>query len=309
MDTTRNQPTVITSPEDFLAAAPGAMGFELDQSILLLGCAGPRAMHARVDLPRCSEDDAQVLQQFLPAALGNDVAAVALIVYTDDVHSAARFTDHLLAACSREGIQVIIALRVDRGRWYALVDGVVGARPEGVPFDISSHPITAQRVLEGRRVYASRAELAASLDPDLEAVAAVERALREARPVAGARAVRRVRSVVRRHSRSRRPPSDAVVAEVVSALADDMTVAHIVSAMDREGAAARLEFWIGVLRRTPPEHVAQVAGVTAVAAWLAGNGALAWCAVDRSVAGGHEHPVATMVGKLLSCGVPPDVWG
>ena len=43
-------------------------------------------------------------------------------------------------------------------------------------------------------------------------------------------------------------------------------------------------------------------------AWLAGNGALAWCAVDRAVALEPGHSLARLVGDLLTAAVPPTDW-
>jgi hypothetical protein len=46
-----------------------------------------------------------------------------------------------------------------------------------------------------------------------------------------------------------------------------------------------------------------------LAAWLSGNGALAWCAVDRSVESDPDNSLAELVGELLSRAVPPSSWG
>ena len=55
-----------------------------------------------------------------------------------------------------------------------------------------------------------------------------------------------------------------------------MALAHA-----RGAPATYVEFWSDVVRRTPDELVPGPASVLAFAAWLAGDGALAWCAVDR----------------------------
>lgn len=308
MDT--NTPIVISRNEDFLALAPWAVGFQIEESVVMLGCAGPRSLHARVDLPTDPVEDDHVAGQLVEAAVANDVAAVALLVYTGDDIAASRLVGRLLDDFLFAGVGVITALRVHDDRWFALVDGVPDARPEGVSFDVSNHPITVHGVLTGRVTHRSRAELAATLDPDPAAVARVEAALAGLRDtVASDWAARRVGSAVRRWLAEATPPDDTTVAELVAAVADDDVASELVCGMDRDEAATRLEFWVGVLRRTPPTHVASVAAMVAMAAWLAGDGALAWCAIDRCQDAGRQPPVARMVGDFLQRAVAPDRWG
>ncbi|MFC6344376.1 DUF4192 family protein, partial [Nocardioides hankookensis] len=44
------------------------------------------------------------------------------------------------------------------------------------------------------------------------------------------------------------------------------------------------------------------------AAWQAGQGALAWCAVDRCVDVDPGYSLAGLVAELLTRAVPPDTW-
>ncbi|WP_312008596.1 DUF4192 family protein [Nocardioides alcanivorans] len=64
-----------------------------------------------------------------------------------------------------------------------------------------------------------------------------------------------------------------------------------------------------MLRRAPAEHVPHAAAMTALAAYLAGDGALAWCAIDRVNATGLGHPVARAVADNLDNAVAPTEWG
>ena len=50
---------------------------------------------------------------------------------------------------------------------------------------------------------------------------------------------------------------------------------------DHGNAARHVDLWRDVVRRRPRELRAAPAALLGFAAWLAGNGALAWCAVDR----------------------------
>ncbi len=206
----------------------------------MLTCAGPTSVHARIDLPRSDDDVIVAVDQLVGAALANDVAAVALLVYSDDVFNAARVSERFLLTSLAEGVDVVVAIRVHDSLWFTLPDCFIeGARLEGVPFDISNHPLTVQGVLTGRITHRSRDDLAATLDPDPEAIPRVEAALRESAPPRGGDgAQRRVRSVVRRHSRSREAPSDGVVAELLLCLADESTAVEVGRRMRHEGLSS-----------------------------------------------------------------------
>jgi hypothetical protein len=46
----------------------------------------------------------------------------------------------------------------------------------------------------------------------------------------------------------------------------------------------------------------------ALAAWQSGDGALAWCALDRCAEVDADHPLADVVTQVLVGALPPDVW-
>jgi len=58
-----------------------------------------------------------------------------------------------------------------------------------------------------------------------------------------------------------------------------------------------------------PQHVrAAPAALLGFAAWLAGNGALAWCAVDVAEEAEPGYPLAALLASTLAGAVPPAVW-
>ena len=59
---------------------------------------------------------------------------------------------------------------------------------------------------------------------------------------------------------------------------------------------------------TSAELRAAPAGLLAFAAWLTGNGALAWCAVDLAQESQPDHGLASLICQALSGAVPPSVW-
>ena len=62
------------------------------------------------------------------------------------------------------------------------------------------------------------------------------------------------------------------------------------AAMSRDAAGGHVRLWTDAVQRAPDGLVAAPAAVLGLAAWLAGHGALAWCAVDRWRAVGPGTP-------------------
>jgi hypothetical protein len=66
--------------------------------------------------------------------------------------------------------------------------------------------------------------------------------------------------------------------------------------------------WSGLLRRAPDRHVPDTAAVTAFCAWQAGDGALAWCALDRCFNVEADHRLGRCLAECLTRAVPPAAW-
>ena len=69
-----------------------------------------------------------------------------------------------------------------------------------------------------------------------------------------------------------------------------------------------MDLWTDLLRRAPDDLAGSAAAVLGMAAWVAGHGALAWCAVDRAEAADPDNSLARLVADLLSAAVPPSAW-
>ena len=69
-----------------------------------------------------------------------------------------------------------------------------------------------------------------------------------------------------------------------------------------------LEALAAVVRAAPPSHAAPAATLLAVAAWLAGEGALATIAVEYALADRSDYRLAHLASQLIGSGVDPRSW-
>jgi hypothetical protein len=76
----------------------------------------------------------------------------------------------------------------------------------------------------------------------------------------------------------------------------------------RENVDGHVALWREVVRHSPEPLVAPAAGLLAFAAWLSGDGALAWCAVDRCLCADPDHVLGQLVGEALTTAMPPSSW-
>ena len=293
-----------TCPEDLLAFVPIAIGFPPATSVVLLSVEGTRPFHARIDLPDDESDVDDVVDALLRPARLHGISKVVLVVYDDDTAIADETAWCLHERFTAAGIEVFEVLRVHDGHYFAVLPG---RRPEayrGIPFEVGHHPFAAESVFDGRVTHTSREALAATLARDPVAAEPVAGLLTttEALPPVG------VRPLILRHAGSRFPtPPDAVAALAVS-LAQPELRDEAWRWLSRETARAYVEFWSDMVRRTPEELVPGPASVLAFTAWLAGEGALAWCAVDRARAVDPEHSLAGLVAEMLMSATSPELW-
>ncbi len=203
------------------------------------------------------------------------------------------------------GIGVREVLRVHDDLWYAVLPGAPLAAYQGVRFTLAEHRFTAQGVLDGRVTHASREALRATIDEDAAAVRRSESDLAGALVLpAGALAALTRRHV--EHGTTFSGPELASVALTVT-VADRRDEAW--AWLTRSEARRAVDLWSDAVRRLPSTHVAGPAAVLAFAAWLVGDGALAWCAVDRCREVSPTHSLAALVAQLLEAATSPEAWG
>lgn len=330
------------NPVDLLAMVPYVLGFHPEDSIVLLTVGdAEHTFHARLDIPDDRGEMRAAAEHLASIALRNGVRLVALLVYCDDVTVSVAVHDALEAVLSAAGVEVAVALRADGSRWYSLTCCAGPCRAEswretaskscalgeGTPYDLRAHPLTAQKVVDGEVTLSSRRELEHSLvATDLAEVDAVEQAVEDAMGrfrLVSPRSVedgldatrahlvqegRWVRRRVCRFLRERRRLDAADVGRLLVAIIAVEVRDVAWAEMTRENARRHVELWRDVVRRTPHDLLAAPAALLAFAAWLDGDGALAWCAVERCQQAEPDYSLARLLSQALTSGLNPSTW-
>jgi uncharacterized protein DUF4192 len=322
----------VGSPLSLLAVVPGLLGFEPADSIVVIGTSQPGAevqLTLRYDLPDPAAPRAV-------AAIADGVAAIlaaqgittaAAICYGSD-GAVSPVAAALLGRAQEARVTLTEVLRAEHDRYWSYVcSDPRCCPPGGTPFDVSDHPVTRAFAASGRRVLASRQELAATIAP-----AESERATAVRRAVSGierkvTRGVGRATRVGQRIARRRLVAAvgqpmvaDAIrrcrageelgpqaAAWLVVALRELRVRDDAWARMLPEYNAAHTRLWADLTRLAPPGYVAAPASLLAFVAWQAGDGALANVALDRALADNRRYSMAGLLRRALDSGAPPSV--
>ncbi len=313
---------------DLLAVVPFVIGFHPEDSVVLLtfSASGPAgrdraSFHARVDLPLVEDEQRQVAALLREVATRHGARTVGLVLYTDDSAAARLFADLLVPDLLADDIEVVDVLRVDGDRFFSVED----LDDPGTPYDLAAHPFTASQVLLGRVAHESRAALRDTLishdDEDAEAVAAaadavVDGLIGAGRGAPGAGGIsalmvaeaRWLQTTVRSWVSSGAAVSAEEAGRVLVLVSFEALREVAWSEMSRATARQHVELWRGLVRRAPVDVRAGAAGLLGFAAWLAGEGALAWCALERCFEADPDDQLGQHVAALLESATPPVVW-
>lgn len=294
------------NPEDVLAMVPVVLGFVPDDSVVMLTFGALQTFHARVDLPPPGPATTAVVESLLGPALAHGVQRVVFVLYGEEARPAEQVAARLVRDFRRAGVEVVDVLRADGRRWFPLLRGRRSRPATGTPYDVSAHPFAAQAVLDGRVTLASRAELASSIASDPDRVGEVAGAVAADGSTPGPEWVR---ATVLRHASAGTVPSDLEAGRLLRAVGADTAARDAAwTGVTRSDAGGHVDLWTDLLRRAPDPLVPAAAGILGLVAWLAGHGALAWCAVDRARAVEPGHPLAMLVAELLESAFPPSEW-
>lgn len=283
---------------------PVVLGFEPDHSIVMLTLDARQTFHARVDLPSDLRAVSEVVDLLVGPAVRHGARTAVLLIYTADDDLARAVVRRVRRGGSGgRAPELLEALRVDGGRWFPLLRGRDDLAAAGVPYDVASHPFVVEAVWAGRVLHGSRSDLVATLRSDPDAVDEVESA-REGPPASAAWVSATLEEWV---GRDEAPPAD-VAARLLEAIARPPVRDVAWTCVSRSTARDHVRFWQALVPRTPDDLAPHAAAVLALCSWVAGDGALAWCAVDRAREGEPGHTLAALVADVLVAAVPPTDW-
>jgi hypothetical protein len=316
---TDHLPTGVTlrTPTDVLAAVPYLLGFHPSDSVVVIGLRRTRVVfNVRADLP-VPGTDASVLAGQLADVLTVQGAERALVVGYGD---AGRVTRAVLAvgeALQDRGVAVCELLRVADGRYWSYLCASPECCPaEGTPYDTAGTEIAAAATFAGRVVLPDRSTLERVLDPPVD-LATLEAATDEAAAVLAGevrkggrrRVARRALGAALRAYRAGDRLDGGALARLVVLVAEldvrDLAWQRILT--DGDDLDPHVDLWRDATRHARPDLAAAPATLLAVAAWRAGDGALAWVALDRAFAIDPAYSLARLLAEALTHALPPSV--
>ncbi|MEO6509657.1 MAG: DUF4192 domain-containing protein [Nocardioides sp.] len=308
--TTTALPTLTAkTPEDVLAAVPLVLGFVPEDSVVMLTSGAAHPFHARLDLPLTAARCRDAAESLIGPARRHGVERVLFVLYAGDARVARACARALVRRFRRGGVEVTDVLRSTGGRWFPL--SLDGSEPDGpgTPYDVRGHLFTAQAVAAGRVTRASRGELAATVAAD----PARRESMAAAVPVARASGaaddpVSWLPELVARLVEQGSVPDPPTTARLLVAIAEPAGRDVAMADLTRDSAERWLPLFSALVRAAPRELVAPAGSVLGFLAWLSGDGALAWCALDRAAEGDPPCTLATAVADALELALPPDVW-
>ncbi len=309
-------------PGALIAALPAVLGFVSEKSLVLVSVGdGEMGAVMRVDL---SDGLAQQVAQLAEvAAAAEPEAAIAVIVDADGAGCPVCNEDHrelgqaLTAALTQYAIDLWAVHVVDRiaagGRWHCVDRCGSG----GLIDDPSASPVAAAAVLDGRRLYARRA--------DLQAVVAVEEPRRSADMAVtladcqASRAVTHgadpdgcgrhdVEAIMAAAARlaDGREFSDAELARLGCSLADVQVRDTLYALAVGEIAGEAESLWALLSRTLPPPWRVEALVLLAFSAYARGDGPLAGVALEAALRCAPDHRMAGMLDTALQSGLRPE---
>jgi len=312
----------LNRPGAVIAALPAVLGFVPEKSLVVISIDdGDLGSVMRVDLSEALPDRIGPLAEVASSA--GPEAAIAVIVDADGAGCpmcneeyrdlCATLTEEL----AQRDIVVWAAHVVDRvaagGRWHC----VDGCGAGGVIDDPSASPLAVAAVLDGRRLYARRADLQAVVAVDERAGSAALAALigehaasRDAAHRADPSACVRcdVEDAIAAAGRvgDGQRLSDAELARLACALGDVEVRDTLYALAVGQSAGEAESLWALLSRNLPTPWRVEALVLVAFSAYVRGDGPLAGVALEAALRCQPEHRMAGMLDTALQSGLRPE---
>jgi hypothetical protein len=313
-----------SSPGDVITFVPYQLGFQPEQSLVLVTVNEPRGRLGpvlRVDLP--APGDYQVTADHLVQVLTHHgLRRVIAIAFSPRDPVVDCFIEQLEAALAAADIEVLDAWRADGRRWFSyLCTNPICCPPDGVPYGQEVGPAAAEAVLAGAVALPDRQALRDLIgrlpDPEHVMTTATVTAISAwaNRPTADpehqtwlGREMDRMVDLVTAFSHHRRLIDEVECARLSVAVQDIMVRDVAWALMSRRRIEAHVDLWTQVTRRAVDGFVAAPSSLLGFACWIQGSGALARCAAERALGDDPGYSMARLLEESLDRCVPPSAW-
>jgi hypothetical protein len=290
------------TPADLVSAVPYIMGFTPSDSIVMMALGG-RQLHARLDLPDSELDLNEALGALMRPAVQHGNDTLILVSYTEEDEMAEAVSDKGRTLANVYGLTLVQSIQVDPQGDHRI------AVPGAPWVETGSSHVAAQMVVEGGRApRKSRQELVESIkagDNTLDTIA-LEAAKVEVLTVGLPDGFM---TEIMERSLTGEDVTDEEWCLYTAGLHITATYREeVFTAIKRVNARHHCEALTRLLVRTPEGWGGPAAGLLALAAWLAGDGALSWVAIDRSRVDSPNYPLAELMDQILTMAVHPDTW-
>ena len=277
----------LRTPEDVITLVPHLMGFHPTDSLVVV-VPGGRPSSARLDMPTRPQEQVDAVNALYP--LWRQGLPVLAVTYTLDDEAADSTVDRL-----RQSVDVLTHIRV-HAETYRADDG------EEQPLKDSGR-IEATMIYHGSSPAPSRADLA--LPTKISESLAREVSTGKSDRFPQAHEEWWVVSRLRDHAKF----SDEDLARIVTGCSRFGTRFRDVIGTTFDRSTEQKEQWRDAAERVG-DGWTEVLVTYAMAAWLAGDGAQAWIAIEAVVASSSDRDdmLALLIGESLQAGIDPQCY-
>ena len=313
MTTTSRPESPLDRPDGLIAALPAVLGFVPEKSLVLVTAAdGEMGAVLRIDLP-CPDAGALTRLAEVAAAAEPDIAVA---VFVDAECAGCRmcaeeyrsWSQVLAEELAQWQVELIAAHVVDvvaaGGRWYC----ADGCGNSGRVADPTASPVALAAVLDGRRLYARRADLVqvvAPVEPGRadELAHRLERA--EAQDSDVASGIEHALSCATRMECEHTVGEEDLV-RLAASLTDPLVRDTLYALAVGDRAAPAESLWEELSRRLPGRWRAEALVLLAFSAYARGDGPLAGIALEAALRVEPGHNMAGMLDRALQSGIRPE---
>lgn len=297
---TETQPTIrCTDRNDLLAVPTMLLGFHPAESLVMMRLAGKEVEFvSRVDARTLHHAPDMLMAQLLAVdeAPGHRGGSWMLLLYS---HDPASFLEPLMDVAAGVESVANVFITDDVHSWEVSPDG-----PRDVqPHDPLGSRVAAEAVWRGQPWARTRDDVVAALLPWDPCSDWVDEARDLTWSLAPDDRLELLRSLVEAGV-----PQGKDRALVASLLGEEECFAEMLAQMGVASASARKDVLLAAREHAPPEAVANVTALLALACWLAGEGALTSDCLVELDRFDPTHPVGDMIRTMQRLAIPPSRW-